>query len=223
MANPQTVPYRCTNKWGDHGEGKCAEYGSKSHPHNIVEIEVAKLPPRGISPKCPCCNRDLIEVKGGGAGIGGGGRKPDKEGPKVSPWLLFTGIVLMLVAAYILYLLLARPELRFEPHKIVFNSERRTQILKVTNVGRAALRVEISAGRDAIIVKPTALTVAPGKTESVEVAIEQAASKITQIDTSIELRTNDPQAKSVSLEVAWRNIDGLLSEKFEQAHANLYR
>lgn len=216
---PSTFKFRCGNRWGDSKLGllPCAQYGAKKHPDNIVELEVSKLPPRGIAPKCPNpeCGVDLAALSGlASRSSGSRGHKG-----KIAIALAAAAAV---VACFLVSRSLLQPKIQVAIEKISLNTVRPSQSIEVANNGRALLRVQFKPGRDSISVQPATLQIEPGQKASVACSIDPSATSVTRIDSVIALESNDPKAPSMSVPIAWRNLELIIEDKFKKAHADLY-
>ncbi len=96
----EEIPFRCKNRFGKPNlqVAKCEDYGSKSHPGNIVYLKEQELPPGNRLPKCPCCGLELETLKSPGNGSS-------------TPWRMYLaiGITLLAVATVIAWFMWPSP------------------------------------------------------------------------------------------------------------------
>jgi hypothetical protein len=233
MAIPKELVFKCTNRWGiaDKGILPC-KIGKSPAPDNQVRISLEKVPAAGTKPDCPGCGQPMEPVSPGQTGTVRSGSKPLRPGPRPgsdrptrTPLVIsiFAILIVALIVGYFVYPLVFHPKLQLTGDAILLNTFQPTKQLKIENIGNTTLLVKISPGRDAVLVNPSTLNIKPGEIGLVDLSLDAAAMNVTEIDTSLDLQTNDPKFPHFPVTLSWRNVKRSMEETIDQVHHDLYR
>jgi hypothetical protein len=186
-----------------------------------LQTGIQQLMPIDSKARQPLEPLNLGVADGKGQRVGRGSDPAGPGGRRLAIPILAILIVVLVVG--FVYPLVFHPKLQVIADAILLNSFQPTKPLKIENIGNATLQVKITPGRDAVLINPSTLNIKPGESALAELSLDAAATNVTEIDTFLDLQTNDPKFPHFPVTVSWRNVKRSVEEAFDQVHHDLYR